>query len=49
MKKEEAKQIIINICQNVRGTLAEHARIQQALNVVLNEKIQKPKEKDEKK
>lgn len=34
MTKEEAKQLISNICQNVRGTLADHVKIQEALKVL---------------
>jgi hypothetical protein len=34
LKKEEAQQIIINICQSMRVTLQEHVRIQEALKVL---------------
>jgi hypothetical protein len=43
MTKEEAIQLLRQVCAIYRGTLEEHSKLQQALQVI--EKLEEPKEK----
>jgi hypothetical protein len=43
MKKEEALQIIKNVCAVYRGTLQEHVKIQDAIKIIEKQKDEKNK------